>query len=68
MFDIMEWLVTVNAQLHNISNTHVFVIQKNTANIVVRILLYKNWSRDLEWKPDKDPANGFSILTLVCRL
>jgi hypothetical protein len=66
MFDIREWLTPVNAQLHNISNPHVFLIQKNTANIVV--LMYKNWSRDLEWKPHNDPANGIPILTPVCRL
>jgi hypothetical protein len=64
MYDIKEWLTPVNAQLHNISNPHVFLIQKNPANVAV--LKYKHWSRDREWKPDVDPASGIPILAPVC--
>lgn len=63
MFDIKEWLSPINAQLHNISNPHVFLIEKNLLDVVV--LRYKNWTRDAEWKPDKDSSKGIPILKPV---
>jgi amino acid transporter len=64
MFDVREWLKTINPILRNISNPHIFVIVKNGKGDVV--LRYKHWSRDTEWKPSKDPNKGIVMLTAVC--
>ena len=66
MFDVREWLKTINPSLRNISNPHIFVIVKNGKGDVV--LRYKHWSRDTEWKPSKDPNKGIVMLTAVCIL
>ena len=64
MYDVKEWLKPINPSLHNISNPHMFVIEKNVEGAVV--LRYKNWSRDTEWKPSNDPNKGIVLLTKVC--
>ena len=65
MFDVREWLTPVNPQLHNISNPHIFFLTKNANGSVV--LRYKQWSRDNEWLPSKDPSKCIEIIKQVCK-
>jgi hypothetical protein len=64
MYDVKAWLKDINPELHNISNPHIFLIEKNRAEDVV--LRYKNWSRDEKWKPAKDPDKAILFLRAVC--
>ena len=66
MYDVRDWLLPINPQLHNISHPHVFVLKKNDSASVV--LKYKNWSRDENWQPSNDPNKGLEILQKVCMI
>ena len=63
MYDVKGWLKEINPQLHNITNPHIFVIEKNEAGDVV--LRYKNWSRCEKWKPAKNPNEAMLLLIKV---
>ena len=60
MFDIRTWLAPARTNIHNISNPRCFVLEENSKGDVV--LRYKNWSRDKEWKPNRNPDDCITIL------
>lgn len=60
MFDIRTWMASMRLDLHNISNPHCFVLEENSTGDVV--LRYKNWSRDKEWKPSRNPDDCIKVL------
>lgn len=64
IYDVRTWLASAEAELHNITNPHCFVIKEATNGDVV--LKYKNWSRDKTWKPSNVTDEGIVILQ-VCR-
>ena len=63
MYNVKTWLKYIKPNLHNISHPHLFVFEKNQAGDVV--LRYKNWSRDKDWKPAKDPNEAIVLLKSV---
>ena len=64
MFDVRSWLKPINPQLRNISNPHIFVIEKSSVTGDVQ-LRYKHWSRDKLWKPSKTPGEELVVLKHV---
>lgn len=60
MFDIRTWIAPARIDIHNISNPHSFVVEENSKGDIV--LRYKNWSRDKEWKPSRNPDDCITIL------
>lgn len=64
IYDVRKWLTAAEAELHNISNPHCFVLKENSKGDVV--LKYKNWSGDRAWKPSAVTEEGLVILKVRC--
>ena len=63
MFNLKKWMKPVSVPLHNITNPHCFVIEKSAGGDVM--LRYKNWSREQEWLPSKNPDECIKILKVT---
>ena len=60
MYDVRTWMAATEAELHNITNPHCFVLKESSSGDVV--LKYKNWSRDKHWKPSNATDEGVVVL------
>lgn len=60
MFDIRNWMAPARMDIRNISNPHCFVLEENSKGDVV--IRYKNWSRDKEWRPSRNPDECITVL------
>lgn len=66
MYDIRSWMAPARLEIHNISNPHSFVLEETSTGDV--ILRYKNWSKDKEWQPSKNPDDCIPVLKVGCSL